>query len=150
MLQRFAPKIPESELQQVRAGAVKMQARRQRALPSGTMEMMESDFLTARKPSGSGGFQPSDPKAPEGSCDCPKSSQPQTVQYVHQIYGLFGDSKPISELFKSSHQAWKTCAAMMGAQYRLWNSDEVESLMRARYPPALGYVHACLLSNYAR
>ena len=107
MLERFASKIPESELQQVRAGAVKMQARRERALPSGAMEMMESDFLTARKPSDSGGFQPSDPTAPEGSRDCPKSSKPKNVQYAHQIYGLFGDSKPMSELFKSSHQLGK-------------------------------------------
>ena len=134
MLERFASKIPESELQQVRAGAAKMQARRERALPSGTMEMMESDFLTARKSSDSGGFQPSDPKAPEGSRDCPKSSQPKNVQYVHQIYGLFGDSKPMSELFKSSHHAWKACAVTMGAQYHLWNSDEIETLVRTRYP----------------
>ena len=40
----------------------------------------------------------------------------------------------MSELFKSPHQDWKTCAARMGAQYHLWNSDEVETLMRTRYP----------------
>ena len=53
---------------------------------------------------------------------------------VHQIYGVFGDGKPMDQVFKASQQAWKTCAARMGAQYHLWNSDEVETLMRTRYP----------------
>jgi hypothetical protein len=53
---------------------------------------------------------------------------------VHQIYGLFGDDKPMSNLFQTSNKMWKEVAAGMGAQYHLWNAAEVESLVKQRYP----------------
>ena len=54
--------------------------------------------------------------------------------YVHQIYGLFGDGKPMSQRFEDSRDAWSACAGRMGARYHLWNAAEVETLMRTRYP----------------
>ena len=54
--------------------------------------------------------------------------------YVHQIYGLFGDGKPMSQRFEDSRDAWSKCAWSMGARYHLWNAAEVETLMRTRYP----------------
>ena len=56
------------------------------------------------------------------------------VSYVHQIYGLFGDDKPMSELFQKSQKMWRDVAAHMGAKYHLWNAAEVESLMKKHYP----------------
>jgi len=56
------------------------------------------------------------------------------VSYVHQIYGLFGDDKPMSELFQKSQTMWRGVAAHMGAKYHLWNAAEVESLMKRHYP----------------
>ena len=56
------------------------------------------------------------------------------VQHVHQIYGLFGDDKPMSDLFLTSQQKWSEVAKGMGAQYHLWNAVEVETLMKHTYP----------------
>ena len=56
------------------------------------------------------------------------------VHYVHQIYGLFGDKKPMSELFQRSQQKWMAVAKDMGAEYHLWNAAEVETLVKRRYP----------------
>ena len=56
------------------------------------------------------------------------------VSYVHQIYGLFGDDKPMSELFQKSQKMWRDVAASMGATYHLWNAAEIESLMKMHYP----------------
>ena len=56
------------------------------------------------------------------------------VHYVHQIYGLFGDDTPMSELFQKSQKMWRDVAANMGAKYHLWNAAEVESLMKMHYP----------------
>ena len=62
------------------------------------------------------------------------SRKGNAVHFVHQIYGLFGDGKPMSALFQESHRRWSDVAAGMGAQYHLWNADELESLVKQRYP----------------
>ena len=73
--------------------------------------------------------------APEAiSQDASASVQGRPVMYVHQIYGLFGDGKPMSQRFEDSRDAWSACAGSMGARYHLWNAAEVETLMRTRYP----------------
>ena len=56
------------------------------------------------------------------------------VRLVHQVYGLFGDDKPMSSLFSSSHKAWKEVAALMSAHYHLWTADDVEALVKQKYP----------------
>ena len=56
------------------------------------------------------------------------------VGFVHQVYGLFGDDKPLSQLFQTSNRKWTEVAANIGAEYHLWNASEVESLMKQRYP----------------
>ena len=56
------------------------------------------------------------------------------VHAVHQIYGLFRDDEPMSPLFQSSHRGWSDYAASTGAHYHLWDADEVESLVKQRYP----------------
>ena len=66
--------------------------------------------------------------------DASASFQGRPVIYVHQIYGLFGDGKPMSQRFEASRDAWSRCAGSMGARYHLWNAAEVETLMRTRYP----------------
>ena len=46
----------------------------------------------------------------------PTSSRTQTVDFIHQIYGLFRDGKAMSPLFQKSSEAWKKHAAAIGAQ----------------------------------
>ena len=47
------------------------------------------------------------------------------VKIVHQIYGLFRDDKPMSEMFLDSSRRWKEVASAMCAEYHLWTADEV-------------------------
>ena len=56
------------------------------------------------------------------------------VHYIHQIYGLFGDEKPMPELFQESHRSWKAVADNVGAQYHLWTAAELETLVKQHYP----------------
>ena len=56
------------------------------------------------------------------------------VRYVHQVYGLFGDDKPMSALFETSNKQWKDVATLMSAHYHLWNTGEVEALVKKKYP----------------
>jgi len=53
---------------------------------------------------------------------------------VHQIYGLYRDGEPLSPLFLESKRRWEQVAAAMGARYHLWSADEVDTLVRTRYP----------------
>lgn len=61
-------------------------------------------------------------------------NQHNGVRFVHQMYGLFGDEKPMSHLFQLSHHKWSEVASGMGAQYILWKACDVEALMKQRYP----------------
>ena len=62
-----------------------------------------------------------------------QGEQRRAVGYIHQIYGLFGDDRPMSPLFMRSHKAWQRVASSMGAKYHLWNAVEVETLMKNEY-----------------
>jgi len=48
---------------------------------------------------------------------------------IHQIYGLFGDNKPMNELFKESNKKWKTLAKKNGYRYKLWNMKACDNLI---------------------
>lgn len=48
---------------------------------------------------------------------------------VHQIYGLFGDNKPMSELFKASSKAWEEYCDKNNHIYKLWNEKECNELV---------------------
>ena len=56
------------------------------------------------------------------------------VQIVHQIYGLFGDSKPMTTLFEDSQRCWQEVAEGMSARYILWTANELEALVCQKYP----------------
>jgi hypothetical protein len=56
------------------------------------------------------------------------------VGYIHQIYGLFGDDKPMSVLFQNSQTRWKAVAQGMGIPYHMWTAKEVEALIQRVYP----------------
>ena len=61
------------------------------------------------------------------------------VRFVHQVYGVFGDNKPMSSLFETSQSRWKDVARSMSAHYHLWNANELEALVKQR-SPVLGHV----------
>ena len=67
-----------------------------------------------------------------------KTPRPRTVasyvSCIHQIYGVFRDDQPMVPLFKSSEERWRKVALDMGAQYHLWNADELDWLMKNHYP----------------
>ena len=151
--------ICESERDKAREGAAALQGSydaQQRALPVGTLQMRQSADLTSfqcavkrkfaervravrKKPAAHeveniDGFQPSADASIGSSDNIADSHQTESVQFVHQIYGLFGDNKPMSEVFVRSHTAWKQCAVGMDATYILWDSDQLETLMRVHYP----------------
>ena len=62
-----------------------------------------------------------------------KELEKPCVPFVHQIYGLFRDGKPMSDLFVESQRRWKQCAASMGVPYHCWTADEVDHLMSTYY-----------------
>jgi len=59
--------------------------------------------------------------------------QDNGVKIVHQIYGLFGD-EPMSSLFAACREKWEEVAERMSAHYHLWNADELEALVKHKYP----------------
>ena len=62
------------------------------------------------------------------------SSTGRLVRYIHQIYGLFRDGKPMPPLFETSKKRWQKTAADMGAIHIMWSADEVDTLVREHYP----------------
>jgi len=56
------------------------------------------------------------------------------VEIVHQIYGLFGDGKPMSPLFQKCQRKWQRVAEAMSAKYVLWDAAGLEALVCQRYP----------------
>ena len=72
---------------------------------------------------------PTDSQVPE------QGSQPTSpVRWVHQIFGLFKDDKPMSDLFMGSSAKWQKLAFDMNATYHMWNADETDTLIRDHYP----------------
>ena len=80
------------------------------------------------------GSQPNNASEPAPLAPSQASGRDSHVYFVHQMYGLFGDDKPMSDLFQSSHRMWSYVAEINGAAYHLWNAAEVESLVKQRYP----------------
>jgi len=56
------------------------------------------------------------------------------VSLVHQVYGVFRDDKPMPRLFENSLQRWREVAQHMGAQHHLWSADELDALIKQKYP----------------
>jgi len=56
------------------------------------------------------------------------------IKFVHQIYGIFKDDKPMSTLFTENQKCWQAVTTSMSAHYQLWTADEVESLVKQWYP----------------
>ena len=127
MIQKHSHRIRQTEARRLLDAAAAMQARR-----------------TANLGTSASGSQPRSASEPTSLTDTilgrPSWARIQAhrretcVQYVHQMYGLFGDDKPMSDLFLTSQRMWSEVAAGMGAQYHLWNAAEVESLIKQRYP----------------
>ena len=119
MVQRHIRKISQSEVERIGKLCVAMQARR-------TGAMVSCGYVCS-------GYQPSskDSVATAISQAAPSSNG---VYYVHQIYGLFGDNEPMSTLFQKSKSMWSDVAKGMGAEHHLWNAEELESLVKQKYP----------------
>ena len=141
ILKRFRHLIPDGMFRQARERAQALQANRDRRLPCGTGDRMlcgagdrmpcgAGDRMRTAGDLGGGGDQPDPTGHPGGTSNSPGQ---KCVQYVHQIYGLFGDAKPMPELFQQSNRAWSVCAAGMGATYVLWDAPMVETLMRTHF-----------------
>ena len=56
---------------------------------------------------------------PQASPSALSQGSENGIQWVHQIYGLFGDNEPMSDLFASNMKKWQALAAKMGAAYQL-------------------------------
>ena len=56
------------------------------------------------------------------------------IKFVHQIYGIFKDDKPMPTLFTENQKCWQAVTTSMSAHYQLWTADEVESLVKQWYP----------------
>ena len=135
--------IPDTEQRKLLADAETMRVRRERSLAIGIMprapelHLQAHRWLNASKQADGAGAPEADAKhapvareaSPEGTTDF----QPTKVQWVHQIYGVYGDKRPMSHMFQESQAAWQACADKMGAKYHLWTPCQLETLMRTRY-----------------
>ena len=119
MVQKNILKISQSEVERIGKLCAAMNARR-------TGGMVSRGYVCS-------GYQPicKDSGATAISQAAPSSNG---VYYVHQIYGLFGDNKPMSTLFQKSKSMWCDVAKGMGAEHHLWNAEELESLVKQKYP----------------
>ena len=52
---------------------------------------------------------------------------------IHQVYGIFRDSKPMNEMFKTSSNEWFLIAKNNGWKYMLWDNRMCDMLV-AYYP----------------
>ena len=59
------------------------------------------------------------------------------VKIVHQIYGVFRDGLPMSELFQSSSDAWKRYCRREFCRYILWTADLLDTLIQRYASPAI-------------
>ena len=78
------------------------------------------------------------PRVKNGATPPPQTfkltSTPEPVRCVHQIYGVYKDGKPMSDLFQESMRRWKAWAVTNGAVYHLWKPDELDTLVKDHYP----------------
>ena len=109
-------RIPKSERSMLMQHATAMQLRR--GSPGPQPSSVASGQMLVQSP------------APDTQCTLQRSG----VQFVHQIYGLFGDGKPMNALFEDSQRCWQKVAEGMSARYILWTASEVEALVFQKYP----------------
>ena len=109
-------RIPMSERSMLMQQATAMQLRR--GSPGPQPSSVASGQVLVQSP------------APDTQCTLQRSG----VQFVHQIYGLFGDGKPMNALFEDSQMCWQKVAEGMAARYILWNASDVEALVFQKYP----------------
>ena len=123
MVQRHIRKISQSEVERIGKLCVAMQARR-------TGAMVSCGYVcSGYQPNAINCYQPS-----VATTNSQAAAARNGVYYVHQIYGLFGDNKPMSTLFQKSKSMWSDVAKGMGAEHHLWNAEELESLVKQKYP----------------
>ena len=126
----FLTRLPglfvESSMNVLRQQAQALQVRMGRQLPSGGGHPMHPNVLPVAV------SQAPAKTSRQAATEAP-SLHRRSVQYVHQIYGIFGDGKPMSSRFASSRHAWGMCAVSMGATHILWDASQVETLIRTRY-----------------
>ena len=125
LMQQHARRISQEEMDRVLHVVSSMQARRSSNLSTSAL-----GSLLSRAPNTQVGH--ASPSTAQCTRKAPTREPP--VQYIHQIYGLFADGKPLSPLFETSQRTWQSVAEDMGAQYVLWDADALESLMKQRYP----------------
>ena len=125
VLKKHAHDITEDEMRRIRDAAATWQARRTANLASCIVS--QPRHRLSAKTSVAALTRPSEAHS--------QAHRRETgVHYVHQVYGLFGDDKPMSDMFETSRRMWSDVAASMGATYHLWSAAEVEALMKQRYP----------------
>ena len=56
------------------------------------------------------------------------------VKFVHQVFGLYKDGKPMSALFTLSSCAWQAYAKQHQCVYKLWTADDVDTLIQLEAP----------------
>ena len=111
LLKQHAQRIDGAEMERVVQVVKAMQSRRSSRLQTSTHGPQPSVALSTKE------FRAREP----------------AIQYIHQIYGLFGDAAPMSPLFQTSQRKWMEVADQSGAAYMLWTADDLESLMKQRY-----------------
>jgi len=124
LVQKYAHRIESAEMLRLERVTASMQARRM-AQPCNGPSVPKPKSLADSQPSS---------LMPAQSNRGDVRWQRDGVSFIHQIYGLFGDNKPMSPLFQESHCRWKDVANRLGAKYHLWNAEDLESLVKQRYP----------------
>ena len=123
MVQKHIRKISQSEVERIGKLCVAMQARRKGG-------MVSCGYVcSGYQPNAINCYQPS-----VATTNSQAAAARNGVYYVHQIYGLFGDNKPMSTLFQKSKSMWSDVAKGMGGEHHLWNAKELESLVKQKYP----------------
>ena len=65
-----------------------------------------------------------------------KPGKPEIPRIIHQVYGMFGDGKPISEIpvFHKNTQLTKEFCQKNGIEYRMWDLSEATRLIKRMGP----------------
>ena len=98
LLETFQECIPRRDRERAREAAAAAECgrlRRERALPSATLDSAATAFISAANAQRRA-------SAGAGELGGAAGFQPGGVHAVHQIYGIFGDGKPMGTVFKTS------------------------------------------------
>ena len=127
LLETLGHRISSSEHERLLNIALDMQTRRTAILRMGVGKQMSTDVEEVGAQDGSRA-QVNVQAISQGH------GRGQGIRLIHQVYGVFGDKEPMSSLFETSHRRWKEIARCMSAHYHLWNAEEMEALVKQRYP----------------